>query len=190
MGGICGFSVKRLSRCYISIDLLKIEPGHFPEAELRFQPQDWARHEQVQWVTVEWRPWVISLTVSVLLCNTLVLLLKLVCATYFFYYYFFFFVHRVEFQTKFYSGQGFKFLPFTFESILDGRLEEWHHLILESRWDASIVILVCDDAKRTGISQTFVLNFNPPQITLPIPMKNNMITCLVIVRFCCTFYLL
>lgn len=48
MGGICGFSVKRLSRCYISIDLLKIEPGHFPEAELRFQPQDWARHEQVQ----------------------------------------------------------------------------------------------------------------------------------------------
>lgn len=41
-------AVKRLSRCYISIDLLKIEPGHFPEAELRFQPQDWARHEQVQ----------------------------------------------------------------------------------------------------------------------------------------------
>lgn len=32
---------------------------------------------------------------------------------------------RVEFQNKFYSGQGFKFLPFTFESILDGRFEEW-----------------------------------------------------------------
>lgn len=31
----------------------------------------------------------------------------------------------MEFQNKFYSGQGFKFLPFTFESILDGRFEEW-----------------------------------------------------------------
>lgn len=48
MGGICDFSVKRSLRCYISIDLLKIEPGHFPEGELRFQPQDWASREQVQ----------------------------------------------------------------------------------------------------------------------------------------------
>lgn len=131
MGGICDFSVKRSLRCYISIDLLKIEPGHFPEGELRFRPQDWASCEQVQvdsgMATMGHEPHCLCAAVLILLSSFLKLILTI--------FFLSFLVHRVEFQNKFYSGQGFKFLPFTFESILDGRFDEWRHSALESRCD-------------------------------------------------------
>lgn len=66
----------------------------------------------------------------------------------------FYFLYRVEFQNKFYSGQGFKFLPFTFESILDGRFEDWDltALLLLMSLILRICVVLNSDFCQTDIS--------------------------------------
>lgn len=79
MGGISGSSVKRSRCCSISVDLVKIEPGHFPGGRLRFRPR--TGPDMSRWGTVERSLRLIGLTVSVLLGFPLGLLLKLLLVT-------------------------------------------------------------------------------------------------------------
>lgn len=112
-------------------------------------------------------------------------------------------MYRVEFQTKFYSGKGFKFLPFTFESILDGRFEEWvltaPHCInmslcsWESVW-CLIVIFVSDVVPDFHVFLTchhFLESASKSVIsTQKWPFIHSSVNCLVLVKsFCFTCFI-
>lgn len=147
----------------LSVHLLKIEPDYFPEGKRlrcrgpRSGDVDMSGYRWVQDCGMKSRGHQPRLLCSALPSLTAITAVCLCyCARGFLVFVFWldlYFLYRVEFQNKFYSGQGFKFLPFTFESILDGRFEDWDlttplPLLMsliswESVW-CWIVIFVCD----------------------------------------------
>lgn len=149
MAGICGSSVKRSPNRHLALAFFKNRAWSVsrqeeawvtgPHGRAAVQEQQRCRHERVQVGGKLWNeeqrsnvslldsaftpphqpnlPAIITTSPTLLSCTTL--------PGHCFSDWLFIFFFRVEFQNKFYSGQGFKFLPFTFESILDGRFEEW-----------------------------------------------------------------
>lgn len=91
---------------------LTVKLPHPPSTSWHAVPFQWTKDDEGTQFLIVWN----VKNLSILVIHSHLSLSSSPCPLSFF---------RVEFQNKFYSGQGFKFVPFSFESILEGRFDEW-----------------------------------------------------------------